>query len=87
MRKSYPSDISRKQFAAITEYLEAVHRKTAPRKVDSCGVFCAVLYVLRTACPWWRALPADLPKWPTVHSYCQIWSQVNEQGVACLGWL
>jgi len=42
MRKSCPSDISRKRFAAIREYLEAARRKTALRKVDLYDVFCAV---------------------------------------------
>jgi len=63
LRRHQPQAVRRHQGG-----LEAARRKTAPRKVDLYDVFCAVLYVLRTACPW-RALPADLPKWPTVHSY------------------
>jgi len=72
MKKSYPSDISREQFEIIKPLLESARRKTAP--VDLYEVFCAVLYLLRTACQW-RALPGDYPKWRTVHAYFAIWSE------------
>jgi transposase len=79
MRKSYPSDISRKQFAEIEALLVSARKITAPRKLDLYDVFCAVLYVLRTACQW-RMLPSDFPKWRSVHSYFQIWNErVNNQ--------
>lgn len=79
MRKSYPSDISRKQFAEIESVLISVRKITAPRKLDLYDVFCAVLYVLKTACQW-RMLPNDFPKWSSVHSYFQIWNaRVNDQ--------
>ena len=79
MRKSYPSDISREQFAVIKPLLESARRKTAPRTVDLYEAFCAVLYLLRTGCQW-RALPSDFPKWRTVHSYWAIWSEPREGG-------
>ncbi|MBD3728029.1 MAG: IS5/IS1182 family transposase, partial [Moraxella osloensis] len=34
MRKSYPSDISRKQFEHILPILESARKKTKPRTVD-----------------------------------------------------
>jgi hypothetical protein len=74
MRKSYPSDISRKQFLEIEPLLVSARKITAPRKLDLYDVFCAVLYILKTACPW-RMLPSDFPKWRSVHSYFQIWSK------------
>ena len=83
MRASYPSDISCEQFEHIRPLLESVRKKTAPRKVELYEVFCAVLYLLRTGCQW-RALPSDFPKWRTVHSYFQIWSEVDDQGVSLL---
>lgn len=79
MRKIYPSDIKREQFEHIRPLLESARKKTAPRKVDLYDVFCAVLYLLRTGCQW-RALPSDFPKWRTVHSYFQIWSEAREEG-------
>lgn len=74
MRKAYPSDITRKQFAEIEPLFANARKKTAPRKLDLYDVFCAVLYVLKTACQW-RMLPSDFPKWRSVHSYFQIWSE------------
>jgi transposase len=36
-------------------------------------VFCAILYVLKTACQW-RMLPSDFPSLRTVYEYFRIWS-------------
>ena len=74
MRESYPSDISREQFAKIEPLLLSARKVTAPRKLDLYDVFCAVLYLLKTACQW-RMLPKDFPKWRSVHAYFQIWSE------------
>ena len=41
MSHSYPSDISRKQFARILPTLESARRRTKPRTVDLYDVFCA----------------------------------------------
>ena len=79
MRKSYPSDISAKQFAVIRPLLESARKKTCPRRVDLYEVFCAVLYLLKSGCQW-RMLPQEFPKWRTVHSYFVIWSQPREGG-------
>ncbi len=48
MRKTYPSDISRKQFEHILPILESARKKTKPRTVELYDVFCGLLYVLRT---------------------------------------
>jgi len=63
--------------------LESARRRTAPRKVDLYDVFCAILYLLRSGCAW-RALPGDFPKWRTVHSYFQRWSEPRENGISLL---
>ena len=47
-RKTYPSDISREQFAPLLPLLESARKRTAPRKVDLYDVFCAILYLQRT---------------------------------------
>ena len=60
MSHSYPSDISREQFARILLTLESVRRRTKPRTVDLYDVFCGVLYLLKSGCQW-RMLPADFP--------------------------
>ena len=58
MSHSYPSDISREQFARILPTLESARRRTKPRTVDLYDVFCGVLYLLKSGCQW-RMLPAD----------------------------
>ena len=60
MSHSYPSDISREQFARILPTLESARRRTKPRIVDLYDVFCGVLYLLKSGCQW-RMLPADFP--------------------------
>ena len=69
MRKKYPSDIKREQFEVIRPVLESARRKTAPRRIDLYEVFCAVLYLLRTGCPW-RYLPrgGQFPPRSTVYN-------------------
>lgn len=73
MRKSYPSDITREQFAEIEPLLLSARKITRPREVDLYDVFCALLYLLKTACQW-RMLPSDFPDWHTVYAYFRIWS-------------
>ena len=43
----------------------------------------AILYLLRNGCAW-RALPGDFPKWRTVHSYFQRWTEPRESGISIL---
>ncbi len=49
MSHSYPSDISREQFAHILPTLESARRRTKPCTVDLYDVFCGVLYFLKKA--------------------------------------
>ena len=48
MSHSYPSDITREQFARILPLLESARRRTKPRTVDLYDVFCGVLYLLKS---------------------------------------
>ena len=68
MSHSYPSDISREQFARILPVLESARRRTKPRTVDLYDVFCGVLYLLKSGCQW-RMLPADFSNWRTCYKY------------------
>ena len=83
MRKQYDSDITREQFENIRPILEGARRKTKPRTVDIYEVFCAVLYVLKSACQW-RMIPGDFPKWRTVYSYFQQWTEKRENECSLL---
>ena len=77
MRNKYPSDISREQFASIMPIIETARKKTKPRTIDLYEVFCAILYLLKSGCQW-RMIPSDFPKWRTVHSYFQQWSESKD---------
>ena len=68
MPHSYPSDITREQFEPIRPIPESARRRTKPRTVDLYGVFCGVLYVLKSGCQW-RMLPVDFPNWHTCYKY------------------
>ena len=74
MSRSYPSDISREQFALILPALESARRRTKPRTVELYDVFCGVLYLLKSGCQW-RMLPADFPGWRTCYKYFCQWSE------------
>jgi transposase len=74
VRNPYPSDISREQFSKIEPLLLNARKATRPRELDLYDVFCAILYLLKTACQW-RMLPKDFPKWRSIHAYFQIWSE------------
>jgi len=78
MRKIYPSDISREEFEKIRPQLESFRKRTKPRTVDLYDVFCGILYILVGGCQW-RMLPADFPKWRTVHEYFRLWSDKAEE--------
>ena len=81
--KVYGSDVSREQFERVRPLLEGVRRRTKPRTVDLHEVFCGLLYVLKSGCQW-RMLPEGFPKWRTVHSYFQKWSEPGPDGISVL---
>ena len=89
MSHSYPSDISREQFARILPTLESARRRTKPRTVDLYDVFCGVLYLLKSGCQW-RMLPADFPDWRTCYKYFRLeraaWLSILEQVLKKIGW-
>jgi transposase len=76
MKKSYPSDISKEALEQIRPAPERVRKRTWPRTVDLCEVFCAArrLFLLKSGCQW-RMLPEDFPKWRSVHSYFAKWGE------------
>lgn len=82
-KKVYGSDVSREQFDLVRPLLEGVRRRTKPRTVDLYEVFCGVLYLLKSGCQW-RMLPGEFPKWRTVHSYFQKWSEPGSDGISIL---
>ena len=86
MRQPYDSDVTREQFAQISRDLESVKKATRPRKVDLYEVFCAILYLLKSACTW-RNLPHDFPHWKIVYYYWTVWTKKDESGQSILDYV
>ena len=82
-KETYPSEISREQFAIISSVLESGRSKTAPRHVDLYDVFNAILYLLREGCRW-RSLPKKYLKWKLVYYYFCIWKEPRKEGPTLL---
>ena len=64
----YATDLTDDEFALIGPHLSAPNRRGRPREVDLREVLNAILYLLRTGCPW-RLLPKEFPPRSTVFGY------------------
>lgn len=71
-RKPYPTDLTDEQWTVLAPLLPPPKPGGRPRSVDLREIVNALLYVLRTGCPW-RSLPHDLPPWSTVWTYFRCW--------------
>jgi putative transposase len=71
-RKRYPTDLTDEQWALLEPLLPGAKPGGRPRSVDLREITNAMLYLLRTGCPW-RSLPHDLPPWGTVWAYFRRW--------------
>jgi putative transposase len=71
-RKAYSTDLTDEQWTLLAPLLPAAKPGGRPRAVDLREIVNALLYVLRTGCPW-RSLPHDLPPWSTVWTYFRHW--------------
>ena len=83
MRRAYPSDITREQFAMIEPELAGARKRTHPRTYELYDIFCAILYLVKEGCTW-RAIPHDFPKWENVRYHYDMWTEPNENGISLL---
>src|SRR5215207_7748411 len=67
----YTSDVTDEQWALV-EPLIPVYPGGRPRKTSTRDVLDAILYLLRTGCPW-RFLPKDFPPKSTTWRYFDEW--------------
>jgi hypothetical protein len=65
-RRGFPSDLTDAQWALIEPLLPEPATEGRREKHPRREVVNAILYVVRSGCPW-RFLPADLPPWQTVY--------------------
>jgi transposase len=73
-RRAYPSDLSDAQWELIEPYIPPCKPGGRPQEIERRELVNAMLYLLRTGCPW-RALPHDLPHWRTTHYYFHRWQK------------
>jgi transposase len=67
----YETDLTDEQFALIEPFLPR-RKRTGRPPADLREVLNAILYLVRTGCPW-RLLPHDFPPWSTVHTWYRRW--------------
>jgi transposase len=68
----YSTDLTDEDFAVMEPYLPAAKPLGRPRRTDLREVVNAILYVLRTGCPW-NLLAKDFPPASTVYGYFRRW--------------
>ena len=77
----YASDVTDAEFALIAPLLPGCKRGGRPRTTALREVLNAILYLLRSGCPW-RMLPKDFPPRSTVYGYFRrfgqdgVWHQI-----------
>ena len=64
VRRSYPTDLTDKQWEAISPLLKGLREYKWPKR----ELINAVFYLVKTSCQW-RMLPHDFPPHFTVHSF------------------
>jgi transposase len=72
--RRYASDVSDAEFALLEPLLPVARRGGRPRTTALREVLNAILYLLRTGCPW-RLLPKDFPPKSTVYGYFRRFGQ------------
>ena len=61
----YPSDLRAAEWGRLAPLIPEASPGGRPRKTDMRAAMNAILYLLRTGCPW-RYLPCNFPPWQTV---------------------
>jgi transposase len=74
--RRYPSDLTDVQWELIQPLFPEPNTGGRPEKHPRREIVNAILYVVRSGCPW-RYLPTDLPPWQTVYWYFQQWEQTG----------
>jgi putative transposase len=71
-RRPYPSDVRDAEWAVIAPLFRQTTTRGQPRLHPLREIINAIRYVLRGGIAW-RAMPHDLPPWPTVWTYYRTW--------------
>ena len=82
--RRYASDLSDAEWGLIAPYMPPPKTLGRPRTTALRDVINAILYLLRSGCPW-RLLPKDFPPRSTVQRYFAhwrdsgLWARINRQ--------
>ena len=75
-RKSYPSDLSEKEWRIILPFIPPAKEGGRPRSLSIREMLNAIFYILRAGCAW-RMLPNGFPVWQMVHGYFRQWKKAG----------
>ncbi len=73
-RNAYPSDLTDEQWELVEPLLPAISSEAAYHVHSRREIVNAILYVLRSGCPW-RMLPHEFAAWGTVYHYFRQWQR------------
>src|SRR5579859_7792168 len=73
-RRAYFSDLTDKQWEVLRPLIPLPSLEGRPASVERRELVNAMLYVLRSGCPW-RLLPHEFPAWGTVYYYFRRWQR------------
>lgn len=71
-RRSYATDLSDEEWAIVERYVPPPMSGGRPPEWSRREILNAILYVLKTGCPW-HLLPHDFPPYSTVFWYFRRW--------------
>jgi putative transposase len=71
-RAKYLTDLTDEQWQIVRKLLPPRSLRGAPQKICRRDVLNAVIYVVRSGCPW-RLLPHEFPNWKTVYGIFLRW--------------
>jgi transposase len=74
LQRAYPSDVTDAQWEILQPLIPPLSPEASYHKHERREIVNAILYVLRSGCPW-RALPHDLPPYGTVFFYFRKWQR------------
>jgi putative transposase len=73
-RKTYPTDLSEKQWKLLSQMLPPPEQFGRKRSVNLREIINALCYLARSGCQW-RLLPKEFPAWQTVYYYFRKWRE------------
>ncbi len=73
-RRAYPSDLTDEQWAILETNIPLPSLQGRPPIIERREIVNAILYVLRSGCPW-RLLPSEFPAWQTVYYSFRRWQR------------